>query len=230
MIYCLLIHDFGAPPGNRRASPATQLNSLQKTRQDVAKCKSRARAALDCPERAASKGWMDLTKVSPGLQPPTDINVVVEVPLGGEPIKYEIDKASGAMVVDRFLYTAMRYPCNYGFMPGTLAADGDPVDVMVVGSRPLVPGAIVSARPVGVLLMEDEAGIDEKILAVPSKRLTAYYDKIVEYTDLPDILIERIQHFFNHYKDMEPDKWVKIVGWRDAETARELIMKGLAAH
>ncbi len=170
---------------------------------------------------------MDLSKIEIGVNPPEDLNVVIEVPLGGEPIKYEIDKPSGAMFVDRFLYTAMRYPCNYGFVPGTLADDGDPVDVMVHGQRPLVPGSVVGARPVGVLLMEDEAGLDEKILAVPSKRLTAYYDKITEYTDLPDILIERIGHFFQHYKDMEPKKWVKVVGWRDAQHAKELILKGI---
>ncbi|MEL7488146.1 MAG: inorganic diphosphatase [Pseudomonadota bacterium] len=172
---------------------------------------------------------MDLSKITPGVNPPDDVNVVIEVPLGGEPIKYEIDKASGAMFVDRFLYTAMRYPCNYGFIPATLAEDGDPVDVMVYGSRPLVPGSVVAARPVGVLLMEDEAGIDEKILGVPSKRLTAYYDKIADYSDLPDILMERISHFFAHYKDMEPDKWVKIVGWRGADEARALVEKGIAA-
>lgn len=171
---------------------------------------------------------MDLSKISHGTNPPTDINVVVEVPLGGEPIKYEFDKASGAIFVDRFLYSAMRYPCNYGFMPGTLSDDGDPVDVMVHGSRPLVPGAVVAARPVGVLLMEDEAGLDEKILAVPSPRLTQFYDKIDEYTDLPAILLERIEHFFGHYKDLEPDKWVKIKGWEGAESARALIEKGMA--
>ena len=169
---------------------------------------------------------MDLAKIPAGNDIPNDINVVVEVPLGGEPIKYEFDKPSGAMFVDRFLYTAMRYPCNYGFIPGTLAADGDPVDVMVCGNRPLVPGAVVAARPVGVLLMEDEAGLDEKILAVPARRLTGYYDKIEEYTDLPETFIERISHFFAHYKDMEPNKWVKIVGWRDAKEAKNLILQG----
>ncbi len=172
---------------------------------------------------------MDLSKIEIGVNPPTDVNVVIEVPLGGEPIKYEIDKASSAMFVDRFLYTATRYPCNYGFIPGTLADDGDPVDVMVYGNRPLVPGAVVGARPVGVLLMEDEAGLDEKILAVPSARLTRYYSKIQEYTDLPEILIERISHFFEHYKDLEPDKWVKIVGWRGREDAERLIMEGVKA-
>jgi len=172
---------------------------------------------------------MDLSKITSGVNPPTDVNVVIEVPLGGEPIKYEIDKPSGAMFVDRFLYTSMRYPCNYGFIPGTLSDDGDPMDVMVYGNRPLVPGAVVGARPVGVLLMEDEAGLDEKILAMPSPRLTRYYDKINSYQDLPDILIERISHFFAHYKDLEHDKWVKLVGWRDREEAEQLIIKSIEA-
>lgn len=170
---------------------------------------------------------MDLSKIESGINPPKDINVVIEVPLGGDPIKYEIDKASGAMFVDRFLYTDMRYPCNYGFVPRTLADDGDPVDVMVVGNRPLFPGAVVGARPVGVLIMEDEAGLDEKILAVPAPRLTRYYSKIDTYNDLPEILIERIRHFFEHYKDLEPDKWVKIVGWKDRDEAEALILKGI---
>jgi len=172
---------------------------------------------------------MDLSKIPTGENPPKDVNVVIEVPLGGDPIKYEIDKASGAMFVDRFLYTDMRYPCNYGFIPGTLSDDGDAVDVMVVGNRPLVPGSVVGARAVGVLLMEDEAGLDEKILAVPSSRLTRYYAKIESYTDLPDILIERVSHFFTHYKDLEPDKWVKIVGWRGRDEAEALILKGVEA-
>ncbi len=172
---------------------------------------------------------MDLSKIEIGVNAPHDVNVVIEVPLGGEPIKYEIDKASGAMFVDRFLYTSMHYPCNYGFVPHTLAADGDPVDVMCVGNRALVPGAVVGARPVGVLLMEDEAGMDEKIIAVPSKRLTRYYDKIHEHTDLPDTFIERIEHFFTHYKDLEKEKWVKVVGWGDAEKARSLIAEGAEA-
>lgn len=170
---------------------------------------------------------MDLSKIEIGVNPPKDVNVVIEVPLGGDPIKYEIDKASGAMFVDRFLYTDMRYPCNYGFIPRTLADDGDPVDVMVVGNRSLFPGAVVGARPVGVLLMEDEAGLDEKILAVPSPRLTRYYSKIESYNDLPEILNDRIRHFFEHYKDLEPDKWVKIVGWKDRDEAEALILKGI---
>ena len=172
---------------------------------------------------------MDLSKIEVGVNPPKDVNVVIEVPLGGDAIKYEIDKPSGAMFVDRFLYTDMRYPCNYGFIPHTLSDDGDPVDVMVVGNRPLIPGAVVGAQPIGVLLMEDEAGLDEKILAVPAPRLTRFYSKINHYEDLPEILIERISHFFSHYKDLEPDKWVKLVGWRDPEDAEALILKGIEA-
>lgn len=172
---------------------------------------------------------MDISKIPSGVNPPTDVNVVIEVPLGGDAIKYEIDKASGAMFVDRFLYTDMRYPCNYGFIPATLADDGDPVDIMVVGNRPLFPGAVVAARPIGVLVMEDEAGMDEKILAVPSDRLTRYYQNVREYSDLPGILIERISHFFDHYKDLEPDKWVKLVEWRGRKEAEALIATGIEA-
>lgn len=172
---------------------------------------------------------MDITKIPAGVNPPFDINVIIEVPLGGEPIKYEMDKDSGAMFVDRFLYTSMRYPCNYGFIPHTLSDDGDPTDVLVVGSRPLMPGAVVRARPVGVLMMEDEAGIDEKIVAVPHQKLTQYYNQIQTYRDLPQVLQDRIPHFFGHYKDLEPDKWVKILGWEDKEKAAELILSGIAA-
>lgn len=171
---------------------------------------------------------MDLSKISAGVNPPEDINVVVEVPLGGEPIKYEIDKASGAMFVDRFIYTSMRYPCNYGFVPHTLSADGDAVDVMVLGNRPLIPGAVVRARPIGVLIMEDEAGLDEKILAAPHPKLTSYYDNISTYEDVQPIMLQRIQHFFEHYKDLEPGKWVKVKGWHSREVAQELILTGLA--
>ena len=167
---------------------------------------------------------MDISKIVSGNNLPDDMNVIIEVPLGGEPIKYEIDKASGARFVDRFLYTSMRYPCNYGFVPHTLSLDGDPIDVMVVGQRALVPGAVVRARPVGVLLMEDDGGEDEKILAVPHQKLTRFYEKIHNYTDLPDILVDRIVHFFTHYKDLEPNKWVKVQGVEGVEKARELIM------
>ncbi|GGB70915.1 inorganic diphosphatase [Henriciella pelagia] len=173
---------------------------------------------------------MDISKISSGQNPPHDLNVIIEVPLGGEPIKYEIDKASGAMFVDRFLYTSMRYPCNYGFVPHTLSLDGDPIDVMVVGQRALVPGAVVRARPVGVLLMEDDGGQDEKILAVPHQKLTRFYEKVQNYTDLPEILVDRIVHFFTHYKDMEPNKWVKVQGVEGVDRARELISASIERY
>ena len=162
-----------------------------------------------------------------GINPPHDVNVVVEVPIGGEPIKYEMDKMAGALVVDRFLYTSMRYPGNYGFIPNTLSGDGDPCDVIVANTRAVVPGAVMNCRVVGVLMMEDEAGQDEKILAVPSAKLTQRYDHVHNYTDLPDITLEQISHFFTHYKDLEPGKWVKLLGWRDAEHARGLVLEGI---
>ena len=172
---------------------------------------------------------MDISKISTGKNPPEEVNVIIEVPIGSEPIKYELDKESGALVVDRFLHTAMYYPANYGFIPHTLSDDGDPADVLVVGRRPITPGAVIAVRPVGVLLMEDESGMDEKILAVPASRLHPFYDDVNEYTDLPGILLEQIQHFFAHYKDLEPNKWVKIVGWKGKEVAKELILKAMAA-
>jgi len=173
---------------------------------------------------------MDMSKIPAGENPPHDINVIIEVPLGGEPIKYELDKASGAMFVDRFLYTSMRYPCNYGFIPHTLSQDGDPADVMVYGNRALMPGSVVRARPVGVLIMEDEAGIDEKILAVPHNKLTRFYDKIETHEDMPAILLERIFHFFDHYKDLEPNKWVKVKGWESKEVAEQIILDSIKAY
>ena len=170
---------------------------------------------------------MRLDAVSIGLDPPNEVNVVIEVPIGGEPIKYEMDKASGALVVDRFLYTAMRYPGNYGFIPHTMSGDGDPCDVIVANTRAIVPGAIMSCRIVGVLLMEDEAGGDEKLIAVPAHRLTQRYDRVGDYRDLPPITLQQIEHFFVHYKDLEPGKWVKIVGWGDADAARTLVTEGI---
>ena len=170
---------------------------------------------------------MNIDKIAIGENAPDDVNVIIEVPLGGEPIKYELDKDSGALMVDRFLYTATQYPCNYGFLPHTLSEDGDPTDIMVVGQRALMPGCVVRSRPVGVLLMEDEAGMDEKIVAVPHGALTRYYDKIKTYTDLPQVLQDRIPHFFAHYKDLEPNKWVKVLGWEGPEKAGEMIMNGI---
>ena len=153
---------------------------------------------------------MRIDAISIGINPPHEVNVIIEVPVGGEPIKYEMDKEAGTLVVDRFLYTAMRYPGNYGFIPHTLSGDGDPCDVLVANTRAIVPGAVMSVRPVGVLLMEDEAGGDEKIIAVPSSKLTQRYDKVKTHSDLPDITLQQIQHFFEHYKDLEPGKWVKV--------------------
>ncbi|MDP4765011.1 MAG: inorganic diphosphatase [Pseudomonadales bacterium] len=171
---------------------------------------------------------MRLEAIAIGDNPPEDINVIIEVPVGGEPIKYEMDKASGAMVVDRFLYTSMRYPGNYGFVPHTLSDDGDPVDVIIASTRAITPGAIMNCRPIGVLLMSDEAGGDEKILAVPSTRLTRRYEKVKNYDDLPGITLQQIEHFFEHYKDLEKGKWVKIEGWGDAARAKELIQEAIA--
>jgi len=170
---------------------------------------------------------MDVSKISIGKNPPDDVHVIIEVPMGSEPIKYELDKESGAIFVDRFLHTAMTYPCNYGFIPHTLADDGDPVDVLVVGRRALMPGCVVAVRPIGVLIMEDDKGMDEKILCVPVSRLHPFFDEVNEYTDLPKILLDQIRHFFEHYKDLEEGKWVKVQGWGDKETARKLILAGI---
>jgi inorganic pyrophosphatase len=171
---------------------------------------------------------MRIDAISIGSNPPHEVNVIIEVPVGGEPIKYEMDKDAGTLVVDRFLYTAMRYPGNYGFIPHTLSGDGDPCDVLVANTRAIVPGAVMSVRPVGVLLMEDEAGGDEKIIAVPSSKLTQRYDKVKTYSDLPEITLQQIQHFFEHYKDLEPGKWVKVLRWGGAEDAHKLILEGIA--
>jgi inorganic pyrophosphatase len=173
---------------------------------------------------------MQLDAVSAGRNPPDEVNVIVEVPVGGEPIKYEMDKVSGALVVDRFLYTSMRYPGNYGFIPRTLSDDGDPCDVLIANQRAIIPGAIVAVRPVGVLKMRDEAGDDEKILAVPVPRLTRRYENVHNYTDLPEITIQQVQHFFEHYKDLETSKWVKVTGWGDAADARAVITTAMARY
>ncbi len=173
---------------------------------------------------------MNFEAVAIGNDPPNDVNVFIEVPIGGEPIKYELDKKSGALFVDRFLYTAMRYPGNYGFIPHTLSEDGDPCDVIVANTRAIVPGAVMNCRVVGVLLMEDEAGGDEKIIAVPSDKLTQRYAKVRNHTDLPEITIKQIEHFFTHYKDLEPGKWVKLVRWGDAEEARKTVLAGIERY
>ena len=173
---------------------------------------------------------MDISSVSSGRNPPKDIHAVIEIPLGGVPVKYEIEKESGALFVDRFLHTAMFYPGNYGFIPHTLSADGDPCDVLVVSQVPVVPGAVIRCRPVGALVMEDEAGGDEKILAVPVDKLNPYYTDIASYRQLPAILVEQIEHFFTRYKDLEKNKSVTVKGWGDAGEAAELIAAGMRAH
>jgi len=170
---------------------------------------------------------MELSKIPPGRNPPDEIHVLVEIPQGGVPIKYELDKASGALFVNRFLHTAMYYPANYGFIPNTLSEDGDPCDAMALSQVPVVPGAVIRCRPVGALLMEDEHGVDEKILAVPVDELNPYYEGVAELDDVPEILREQIEHFFRHYKELEKGKWVKVVGWVDRAAARKLITEGI---
>lgn len=167
---------------------------------------------------------MDLSKISIGHQAPWDVNVVIEIPCGGDPVKYEIDKESGAMFVDRFLHTAMYYPANYGFIPHTLGSDGDPLDALVLSRAAVIPGAVIRARPIGVLFMEDEAGGDEKLLMVPVDKLNPYYSAVKSHEDIPPILREQIAHFFKHYKDLEEGKWVKIKAWGSAEEAAQLIL------
>ena len=170
---------------------------------------------------------MDINRIPTGANPPYDINAVIEIPQGGEPVKYEMDKASGALFVDRFLHTAMFYPGNYGFIPHTLAEDGDPCDVLVVGPTPVVPGAVIRCRPIGALLMEDEMGKDEKILAVPVDKLHPYHSDISSWRQLPSIMTEQIAHFFQHYKDLEKGKSTHIVGWAEPEETAELIRRGM---
>jgi inorganic pyrophosphatase len=170
---------------------------------------------------------MRIDAIAAGRNPPHEVNVVVEVPVGGEPVKYEMDKKAGTLVVDRFLYTSMRYPGNYGFIPHTLSLDGDPCDVLIANQRGIIPGAVVACRPVGVLKMQDEAGGDEKIIAVPAPRLTRRYENVHEVTDLPEITRQQIEHFFVHYKDLEQGKWVKVSGWGDAAEARRMIVEGM---
>jgi len=170
---------------------------------------------------------MRIDAIPIGNNPPEDVNVIIEVPVGGEPIKYEMDKAAGTLFVDRFLHTSMRYPGNYGFVPHTLSGDGDPIDVLVCNTRALVPGCYINVRPIGVLMMEDNEGEDEKVLAVPVPKLTKRYEQVHNYTDLPQITLDQVSHFFEHYKDLEVGKWVKILGWRDAAYARQMIVAAI---
>lgn len=173
---------------------------------------------------------MSLGLVSAGKSVPDDINVIVEIPRHADPVKYEVDKGTGTMFVDRFLTTAMYYPSNYGYVPQTLSEDGDPVDVLAVTPFRLLPGSVVRCRPVGMLEMEDEAGPDAKILAVPIRKLTTLYDDVETYDDLPKELLDRIAHFFAHYKDLEPGKWVRVTGWGGIEEARREIVNSVARY
>ena len=173
---------------------------------------------------------MSLNNVKPGTNIPDSFNVVVEIPAESDPVKYEVDKESGAVFVDRFLTVAMYYLCNYGYIPNTLADDGDALDVLVVTPYPVAPGSVIRARPVGVLHMTDEAGGDAKLLAVPHEKLSQLYNDVKEYTDLPALLLEQIKHFFENYKDLEKGKWVKVEGWGNADAARAEILKAVAAY
>jgi inorganic pyrophosphatase len=173
---------------------------------------------------------MDISKISTGRHPPGDINVIIEVSMGGEPVKYELCKESGALMVDRFLQTSMFYPGNYGFIPHTLSEDGDPCDVLVLSEVPVIAGAVIPARPIGAMVMEDEAGQDEKIIAVPTAKIYPHYSTVNNYSELPPLLCERIAHFFEHYKDLEEGKWVRMDGWVDAAGACRLIDQAIERY
>jgi inorganic pyrophosphatase len=173
---------------------------------------------------------MNLDRVNSGRDVPNDFNVVIEIPMNGDPVKYELDKETGALFVDRFMSTAMHYPCNYGYIPHTLSGDGDPVDVLAVTPYPLIPGVVVRCRPVGMLKMIDEAGSDEKLLAVPVDKLITIYRKVQSPRDLPEITLNQIAHFFAHYKDLEAGKWVKVEGWVGPEEAKKAIQDGVKRY
>jgi inorganic pyrophosphatase len=173
---------------------------------------------------------MSLMKISSGCNVPNEINVIIEIPMHSEPVKYEVNKESGVLFVDRFLTTPMFYPVNYGYMPQTLSEDGDPVDVLVVTPVPLVGGSVIACRPVGMLRMTDESGIDAKILAVPTNKLSKIYQSIQSYEDMPQHLLNSLEHFFSHYKDLEEGKWVKLNGWAGPEAALEEIMSSVARY
>ncbi len=171
---------------------------------------------------------MNIDMIAIGDDPPNTLNVIIEVPVGGEPVKYEFDKKSGALFVDRILHTSMRYPANYGFVPHTLCGDGDPLDALVVARSPFIPGSVVRVRPIAVLLLEDEAGGDEKLLTVPVDTTFPYYGKVEDASDLPEIVLKQIEHFFTHYKDLEPEKWVRVGHWEGRDRAMELIVESIA--
>ena len=173
---------------------------------------------------------MSLHNVTPGAKAPEEFNVIIEIPMNADPIKYEVDKESGALFVDRFMTTAMHYPCNYGYVPETLADDGDPVDVLVITPYPLTPGVVVTCRPLGVLKMDDEAGGDAKLLAVPTTKICPIYSHWNKPEDINQMRLKAIQHFFEHYKDLEEGKWVKVQGWEGPESAKAEITAGIAAY
>ena len=173
---------------------------------------------------------MSLHNVTPGTKAPDEFNVIIEIPMNADPIKYEVDKESGAMFVDRFMSTAMHYPCNYGYVPRTLSDDGDPVDVLVITPFPLGPGVVVTCRPIGMLKMEDEAGGDAKLLAVPIDKILPIYKHWQKPADMNELRLKQIQHFFEHYKDLEPGKWVKISGWDGPDAARAEVQNGIASY
>jgi inorganic pyrophosphatase len=173
---------------------------------------------------------MSFHHVTPGARAPDEFNVIIEIPMNADPIKYEVDKESGALFVDRFMSTAMHYPCNYGYVPRTLSDDGDPVDVLVITPFPLGAGVVVTCRPIGVLKMTDEAGGDAKLLAVPIDKILPIYKHWQKPEDMNELRLQQIQHFFEHYKDLEPNKWVKVVGWEGPEAAREEVRESIAAY
>ncbi len=172
---------------------------------------------------------MRVNDITPGISPPDDFNAVIEIPLDGSPVKYEVDKDTGAILVNRLLATAMRYPCNYGFVPNTLAEDGDPLDVMVLIRVPLLPGSVIRCRPIGFLEMSDEAGRDVKIAALPIEKVSPLHEDIVSIDDLARFSRRQIRHFFTHYKDLEYGKWVEVLGWHGPDAAREEILKAIEA-
>ena len=173
---------------------------------------------------------MNIEKISVGEDAPNYVNVIIEVPMNSDPVKYEMDKKSGAIFVDRFIATPMYYPCNYGFIPHTLSLDGDPADVLVISDYPIIPNAVIAVKPIGVLIMEDEKGMDEKILAVPAKKLNSVYEKIDDITEVPEAFLNKIKHFFEHYKDLEKGKWVKIKGFEDAKSAKKIISEAIERY
>jgi inorganic pyrophosphatase len=180
--------------------------------------------------RSHETHWMSLHNVTPGAKAPEEFNVIIEIPMNADPIKYEVDKASGALFVDRFMTTAMHYPCNYGYVPQTLSDDGDPVDVLVITPFPLTPGVVVTCRPIGILKMEDEAGGDAKVLAVPTTKILPIYDHWKKPEDINQMRLKAIQHFFEHYKDLEAGKWVKVQGWEGPQAAKDEIVAGMASY